>query len=127
MNRQLPGAVARAGTALSFGLLAAALIDSPTSAQDRLKTMPGYAQYLKMSTQLSGAVRSGAINGAWSADGASVDYVLDGKPPGVRVGQLGGSETKRLLDADAPAVFVPAGYLLFPRQGRPRSRNVANG
>ena len=45
MNRQLPGAVARAGTALSFGLLAAALIDIPTSAQDRLKTMPGYAQY----------------------------------------------------------------------------------
>ncbi len=79
MNRQLPGAVARAGTALSFGLLAAALIDNPTSAQDRLKTMPGYAQYLKMSTQLSGAVRSGAINGTWSADGASVDYVLDGK------------------------------------------------
>ena len=32
-----------------------------------------------MSTQLSGAVRSGAINGTWSADGASVDYVLDGK------------------------------------------------
>ena len=79
MNRQLPGAVARAGTALSFGLLAAALIDIPTSAQDRLKTMPGYAQYLKMSTQLSGAVRSGAINGTWSADGASVDYVFDGK------------------------------------------------
>ena len=45
MNRQLPGAVARAGTALSFGLLAAALIDIPTSAQDRLKTMPGYAQW----------------------------------------------------------------------------------
>jgi Tol biopolymer transport system component len=44
-------------------------------------------------------------------------YTLDAKLPGVRVGQLDGSETKRLLDADGPAVFVPAGYLLFPRQG----------
>jgi dipeptidyl-peptidase 4 len=79
VNRQSPGAVARAGTALSLGLLAAALIAIPTSAQDRLKTMPGYAQYQKLSGQLSGAVRSGAINGTWSADGASVDYVFDGK------------------------------------------------
>ena len=44
-------------------------------------------------------------------------YTLDATPPGVHVGQLDGSETKRLLDADAPAVFVPPGYLLFPRQG----------
>ena len=42
MNRQLPGAVARIGTALSFGLLAVSLIGVTTSAQDRLKTMPGY-------------------------------------------------------------------------------------
>ena len=78
MNRQ-PGAVARAGIAVSFSLLAVALINVTTSAQDRLKTMPGYAQYQKVSGQLNGAVRSGAINGTWSADGASVDYVLDGK------------------------------------------------
>src|SRR5262245_60822972 len=44
-------------------------------------------------------------------------YTFDTKPPGVRVGQLDGSETKRVLDADASAVFVPPGYLLFPRQG----------
>ena len=43
-------------------------------------------------------------------------YTLDAKPPGVHVGQLDGSETKRLLDG-GPAVFVPTGHLLFPRQG----------
>ena len=42
---------------------------------------------------------------------------LDAKPAGVHVGQLDGAETKRLLDADSPAVFAPPGYLLFLRQG----------
>ena len=79
MSRYQPGAVARAGTALSFGLVGVALFHVATSAQDRLKTMPGYAQYQKVSTQLNGAVRSGAVSGTWSADSASVEYVLDGK------------------------------------------------
>ena len=79
MSRYQPGAVARAGTALSFGLAGVALFHAATSAQDRLKTMPGYAQYQKVSAQLNGAVRSGAISGTWSADSASVEYVLDGK------------------------------------------------
>ena len=75
MNRQLPGRLARAGTALSLSLLAFAYADVTTSAQDRLKTMPGYAQYQRLSAQLNGAVRSGAINGTWSADSSSVEYV----------------------------------------------------
>ena len=37
-------------------------------------------------------------------------------PPGVYVGQLDGSETQRLIDADAAAVYDPSGYLLFLRQ-----------
>jgi dipeptidyl-peptidase 4 len=79
VSRYQPGAVARAGTALSFGLVGVALFHVATSAQDRLKTMPGYAQYQKVNTQLNGAVRSGAVSGTWSADSASVEYVLDGK------------------------------------------------
>jgi dipeptidyl-peptidase-4 len=79
VSRYQPGAVARAGSALSFGLVGVALFHVVTSAQDRLKTMPGYAQYQKVSAQLNGAVRSGAVSGTWSADSASVEYVLDGK------------------------------------------------
>jgi dipeptidyl-peptidase-4 len=41
--------------------------------------MPGYEQYQKVSPQLGGAVRSGAVNGVWSADGRSVEYSFDGK------------------------------------------------
>src|SRR5207248_11659717 len=32
------------------------------SAQDRLKTMPGYAQYQKMSREIPGSVKLGSIN-----------------------------------------------------------------
>lgn len=79
MTRQMPGAVARVGAACAFSLLGVAVLHVTAGAQDRLKTMPGYAQYQKVNAQLNGAVRSGAINGTWSVDGASVEYVLDGK------------------------------------------------
>ena len=102
MNRQLPGAAARAATALSIGLLAFALVDVTTSAQDRLKTMPGYAQYQKVSAQLNGLVRSGAINGTWSADSTSVEYVLDGKRYSFDVAAR--SATELGAAADGPAV-----------------------
>ena len=36
---------------------------------------------------------------------------------GVYAGELGGGEPRRLLDADAAAVYSPSGYLLFIRQG----------
>ena len=75
MNR-LPGVLARAAGAV---LLTAIGLQSPSSAQDRLKGMPGYDQYQKISTQLNGAVRSGAINATWSQDSRSLEYVLDGK------------------------------------------------
>ena len=41
----------------------------------------------------------------------------DREPNGVYVGQLDGSETRRLLDADFPAVYAPQDHLLFVRQG----------
>ena len=45
------------GAALSVGLLQ---ID--TAAQDRLRSMAGYAQYQKIAPQIAGAVKSGAVN-----------------------------------------------------------------
>ena len=62
------------GAALSVGLLQ---ID--TAAQDRLRSMAGYAQYQKIAPQIAGAVKSGAVNAAWGADGKSFEYTFDGK------------------------------------------------
>jgi len=53
-------------------------------------------------------------------DGRHFLYYFLGATPetrGVYISQLEGSETRRLLDADAPAVYDSSGHLLFVRQG----------
>ena len=51
-------------------------------------------------------------------DGRHFLYYVLGSPEasGVYIGELGGSETKRLLPADAAAVYAPSGHLLFIRR-----------
>jgi dipeptidyl-peptidase 4 len=58
---------------------AVALLQAGPAAQDRLKSMPGYAQYQKVQPQLAGALKSGAITPNWSADGSSFEYARDGR------------------------------------------------
>jgi len=48
-------------------------------AQDRLKSMPGYDQYQKMSGQIPGSVKMGALSVKWQDDGKAFDYYKDGK------------------------------------------------
>jgi len=52
-------------------------------------------------------------------DGRHFLYYARGTPQvrGVYVARLDGSDSRRLLDADAAAVYAAAGYLLFVRQG----------
>ncbi len=45
--------------------VAAALLRVPLGAQDRLKAMPGYDQYQKMSREIPGSVKLGSINAQW--------------------------------------------------------------
>ena len=53
----------------------------PVDAQDRLRAMPGYDQFTKMSKQLEGgAFVSGAVNPTWAADGQSFTYTIAGRP-----------------------------------------------
>ena len=47
--------------------------------QDRLKTMPGYEQYQKMSREVPGSVKLGTLNVAWKDGGKAFDYQWDGK------------------------------------------------
>jgi dipeptidyl-peptidase-4 len=48
-------------------------------AQDRLKAMPGYTQYQKMSRQIPGSVKPGTVSVTWKDEGKSFDYRKDGK------------------------------------------------
>ncbi|HMB27460.1 MAG TPA: DPP IV N-terminal domain-containing protein, partial [Blastocatellia bacterium] len=50
-----------------------------TGAQDRLKSMPGYEQYQKMSGEIPGSVKSGALTVVWKDGGQAFEYRKDGK------------------------------------------------
>jgi dipeptidyl-peptidase 4 len=52
---------------------------SPLTAQDRLKTMPGYAQYQKMRGEINGSVKLGALQVRWIDGGKAFEYQRDGK------------------------------------------------
>jgi dipeptidyl-peptidase-4 len=59
--------------------LVVALFQVTSGAQDRLRTMPGYQQYQKVSQEIPGALKLGSLSVTWSADGRSFDYTRDGK------------------------------------------------
>ena len=65
--------------AITASAVAAAVLWTPLAAQDRLKTMPGYEQYQRMSREIPGSVKLGSINPQWKDEGASFEYVWDGK------------------------------------------------
>ena len=54
--------------ALSVGLVA----------QDRLKTMPGYEQYQRMSKEIPAAVKMGNLSVTWKDGGKALEYTKDG-------------------------------------------------
>jgi dipeptidyl-peptidase-4 len=61
-------------------VLLAALLQLTPAAQDRLKGMPGYQQFQKISGEIGSALKSGEVRSvAWAADGKSFEYVHDGK------------------------------------------------
>lgn len=62
------------------GLLAALLFAAlPAAAQDRLKSMPGYKQFERMSKEIPGAIKSGALTVTWTNEGKAFVFRKDGK------------------------------------------------
>ncbi len=60
-------------------ILAVGLMPVASTAQDRLKAMPGYDQYQKMNSQIPGSVKSGALGVVWKDGGSAFEYRKDGK------------------------------------------------
>jgi dipeptidyl-peptidase 4 len=60
-------------------VLCLGVLEVHTAAQDRLKSMPGYARYQELAPQIPGSFKSGAITPTWSADATSFEYTLDGR------------------------------------------------
>lgn len=72
----LPAPAKRMLVALALGLAALPLT---ADAQDRLKTMPGYEQYQKMSKEIPGSVKLGSLFVTWKDGGKAFEYQQDGK------------------------------------------------
>lgn len=62
-----------------FLILALGLWPESAQAQDRLKSMPGYARYQKMSREMTNAVKLGALSVTWKDNGTAFEYQKDGK------------------------------------------------
>lgn len=69
----------RTGHIPGFWFAALILVPTVVVAQDRVKTMPGYDQFQKMSGQLAGAFKSGAVSGTWTDDSKAFEFARDGK------------------------------------------------
>ena len=65
---------------LSLGLTLALVFTAHLStAQDKLKKMPGYDQYRAVAPQIRGSFNSGQLGANWADDGKSFEYMRDGK------------------------------------------------
>jgi dipeptidyl-peptidase-4 len=60
-----------------WGLLA--FLPLSGNAQDRLKLMPGYEQYQKMSRETAGAVKPGSLAISWKDEGKAFEFQKEGK------------------------------------------------
>ena len=59
--------------------MAAAVFSATPTAQDRLKTLPGYERFEKMSGEIPGSVTLGALAARWNDDGSSFEYAWNGR------------------------------------------------
>jgi len=59
--------------------IVAALFTATPGAQDRLKGMPGYDRFEKMSREIPGSVKLGVVAARWKEDGLSFEYAWNGR------------------------------------------------
>lgn len=64
---------------LTILLVAVTLSSLPIQAQERLKSMPGYDQFQKMSREIPGSVKPGTVAVRWVDGGKSFEYSRDGR------------------------------------------------
>jgi len=85
----------------------------PLASQDRLRSMPGYAQYAANAPRMASLIKTGAITPQWAADGKSFEFVRDGKRFQWSVA------TQQVTEAGAPPAGANGGRRIGgPARGR---------
>src|ERR1041384_1658312 len=85
---------------------------STSSAQDRLRTMPGYEQFQRMSQQIPGSFVPGALSVTWVDGGQAFTYSWSGKRYRYDVAQRQATET-----SEAPVIGPGIGGRGGPGRG----------
>ena len=93
------------------------LTATPAHAQDRLRAMPEYAQYRKLSGEIRGSVTSAAIRPEWIDGGKAFTYEFDGKRYRYDIARRAATETGT-VDAAAELAATRARFASGPGRGR---------
>ena len=97
-------------------IVGAAMVVVPLGAQDRLKLMPGYEQFQKMSRETQGmAAAFGTVAVAWKDDSSSFQYARGGK-----LYRFDLATRRATVVGDAPPGFGRGGRRQFSGQGQGR-------
>lgn len=102
-------------------IMAIGILPITSRAQDRLKTMPGYDRYEKLSKEIPESVKGGALTVKWKDAGKSFDYYKDGKTYHYDIAT--GATTEA---GDAPADAEPARGAGRRRGGPERGRQFGS-
>ncbi len=95
-----------AAGALALGVLAGAV---GASAQDRLATYPGAAQYAAWAPKIRAALKPGTVLVSWDPSGQSFDYVVGPPVPGVQTMRFDlATKTSMKIAAASGAMRAPA-------------------
>ncbi len=106
--------------ALLFGLIGCAL---SVWGQDRLKTMPGYERYERISRESANAFTSGAVTVTWRDEGKAFEYSFGGKR--FRYDITTKSRTELTRTNSAPSTNTPR--YTVTSTGRQRDARVERG
>ncbi len=93
-------------------------LPAAAAAQDRLKTMPGYEQYQRMSREIAGAVKPGTLTAVWKDGGKALEYPKDGKTWRYDVATKATTEVTAAVEAAPAAPGGRGGFGGGPARGR---------
>ena len=88
------------------------------TAQDRLKTMPGYEQYQKMSREIAGSVKTGVMTVKWLDGGQAFEFQKEGKPYRYDIAARTATETTATATAETARQGGRRGMPGGPERGR---------
>jgi hypothetical protein len=101
----------------------------PASAQSRIRTMPGYAQWAEIAPKIATAVKSGAITPLWSADSLAFDYTIGDERwrfdvPTLTAMRLPEAPAEALANGPAAQPAAPSSGGVVLARGRGREADV---